>query len=124
MTMCMIGLAGIIALAPTFAAAQALDYGSPANTLPAQAPQPNGSHAALGGAARDGCVNVPGEMHNSSDCMKINPEDFNPSKSDFQTDLSGRPTGASENSERNARIAADMGRPMPDRDYDRDGYPR
>lgn len=122
MTMRMIGLAAAMAVAPVLAqAADFDDAGAPAN----QAPQPNASHVALGTSARDGCVNVPGQMHNSSDCMRINPEDFNPSKNNFQTDLSGRPTGASENAERNARIAAEMGAPMPrDRDYDRDGYPR
>jgi len=119
----MFGLAAAIALVPAIAAAQSTSNDTPGR-LPNQAAQPNASHVAVGTAARDGCVNVPGEMHSSSDCARL-PDNANLS-SNFSTDASGRPTGASENAERNARIAADRGRPLPppDRDFDRDRYPR
>lgn len=68
------------------------------------APQPNNSNAASGAPARDGCINVPGEAHNSADCSKIPPSDYNTADNRSSTDLAGRPTGATENAERNARI--------------------
>jgi|SRR6185312_12697717 hypothetical protein len=54
--------------------------------------------------ARDGCVNVTGVPHNSSDCSVIPKSDYPNFMNTPQTDLSGRPTGASENAERNRRI--------------------
>lgn len=68
------------------------------------APQPNNSHIASGTPARDGCVNVPGEAHNSADCSRIDPSDLNTADNRPSTDLAGRQTGATENAERNARI--------------------
>jgi hypothetical protein len=106
-----IGFAAVIALVPAAAFAQGsgaasraesnASAGVPFNT---QAPQPNNSHIAAGTAARDGCVNVPGEAHNSADCSKIDASDYNTANNSFSRDLSGRPTGATENAARNARI--------------------
>jgi len=113
MTPRMIGLAAAMALLPAAAFAQSSNawsrnaneapYGSGVayNTLP---PQPNNDHAAAGTAARDGCINVPGEAHNSADCSRINASDQNTAENRFSRDASGRPTGATENAERNARI--------------------
>ncbi|MBV9550902.1 MAG: hypothetical protein JO256_14625, partial [Alphaproteobacteria bacterium] len=58
----------------------------------------------VGRPARDGCVNVPGIPHNSADCMRIPKNDYNTVMNTPSTDLSGRPTGATENAERNRRI--------------------
>jgi hypothetical protein len=69
----------------------------------ALAPMFNNDHSAAGVAARDGCVNVPGEAHNSADCSRL-PRNALNTQNTATTDLSGRPTGASENAERNARI--------------------
>jgi hypothetical protein len=112
MNMKMIGLAAMVALVPAAALAQGsvidsrnrdngMQTGVPWNT---QAPQPNNSHYAAGVAARDGCENIPGEAHNSADCSKIDAGDLNTADNRPSTDLAGRPTGASENAERNARI--------------------
>jgi hypothetical protein len=121
----MIGLAAVVALVPAFASAQAYydEYGPPVRVNQAQ---PNASHITAGTAARDGCVNVPGEMHNSADCSRMNPSDLNTAQNTFSRDLSGRPTGATENAERNAAIARNMGASTydRDRDFDSDGYPR
>jgi hypothetical protein len=57
-----------------------------------------------GRPARDGCVNVTGVPHNSADCSRIPPNDYNTIQNTPTTDLSGRPTGATENAERNRRI--------------------
>ncbi len=54
--------------------------------------------------ARDGCVNVPGIPHNSADCSRIPKSDYNSLMNTPSTDLSGRPTGATENAARNRRI--------------------
>ena len=54
--------------------------------------------------ARDGCVNVPGVAHNSADCSTIPPQDYSKVLNTPSTDLSGKPTGATENHERNIRI--------------------
>src|SRR4051812_11413076 len=64
--------------------------------------------AGAGGAARDGCVNVTGEAHNSADCSRIPANDRNTVMNSHSTDLSGRPTGASENAARNQRILLGM----------------
>ena len=66
---------------------------------PASAPA-----ASVGTSARDGCVNVPGVPHNSADCSRIPRSDYNTARNDFSTDLSGKPTGATENAARNQRI--------------------
>ncbi len=58
----------------------------------------------IGRPARDGCVNVPGIPHNSADCSRIPKSDYNSMMNTPSTDLSGRPTGATENLERNKRI--------------------
>jgi len=107
----MIGLAAVVALVPAAALAQGSNidsrnsnnaqYGVPWNT---QAPQPNNSHYAAGVAARDGCENIPGEAHNSADCSRIDASDINTADNRPSMDASGRPTGASENARRNARI--------------------
>ena len=107
----MIGLAVAVAMVPAAAFAQGSSIdsrnsenaqsGVPWNT---QAPQPSNSHYAAGVAARDGCENVPGEAHNSADCSKMDASDMNTAENRPTTDLSGRPTGASENADRNARI--------------------
>lgn len=70
----------------------------------ATAPMPNNSHAAIGTPARDGCINIPREAHNSADCSRINASDKNTTINSPSVDLAGRPTGATENAERNARI--------------------
>jgi hypothetical protein len=54
--------------------------------------------------ARDGCVNQPGVPHNSADCSRIPASDYNTVVNSPATDLAGRPTGATENAERNRRI--------------------
>ncbi len=61
-------------------------------------------------AARDGCVNRPGVPHNSADCSRIPPNDYNTVMNTPSTDLSGRPTGATENAERNRRIISGQAR--------------
>ena len=66
--------------------------------------------AGYGGAARDGCVNITGEAHNSADCSRIPPNDKNTVMNSHSTDLSGKPTGASENAARNERILAGLAR--------------
>ncbi len=106
-----IGLAAVVALVPAAAQAQGsslasrnnsnMRYGVPWNT---QAPAYGNSHYAAGTASRDGCENIPGEAHNSSDCSKINFQDLAAIQNRPTTDASGRPTGATENAERNARI--------------------
>lgn len=111
MTLRTIALAATIALIPAAAFAQGSGtasrnesraaVGVPFNT---QAPQPNNSHVAAGTPARDGCVNVPGEAHNSADCSRIDASDANTAMNTPSRDLSGRPTGTTENAARNARI--------------------
>lgn len=106
-----LSIAAAMALLPAIAFAQASGtasrnasaaaIGVPFNT---QAPQPNNSHAASGTAARDGCINVPGEAHNSADCSRIDASDTNTAMNTPSRDLSGRPTGTTENAARNARI--------------------
>ena len=110
MSLKLIALAAAVALVPAAAFAQASNTAS-ANESKAAfgvykriAPQPNNSNIASGTPARDGCVNVPGEAHNSADCSKIDASDYNTAKNEFSRDLSGRPTGATENAARNARI--------------------
>src|SRR3954470_9918700 len=49
-----------------------------------------------GDAARDGCVNVPGVAHNSADCSRLPANDPHTANAST-TDLSGKPTGATEN---------------------------
>jgi hypothetical protein len=66
--------------------------------------------AGMGGAARDGCINIIGEAHNSADCSRIPANDKNTVLNSQSTDLSGRPTGASENAARNQRILLGMAR--------------
>ena len=58
----------------------------------------------FGRPARDGCVNVTGIPHNSADCSRIPRSDYNTLMNTPTTDLSGRPTGATENAARNKRI--------------------
>jgi hypothetical protein len=107
----MMGLIAAVALMPAAASAQGSNAASRAESnahagvpFNALAPQPNNSHVAAGSAARDGCVNVPGEAHNSADCSRIDASDLNTAENSFSRDLSGRPTGATENAARNARI--------------------
>lgn len=71
------------------------------NSIPRYDPR---SGYQYGRAARDGCVNVTGVPHNSSDCSTIPKSDYPNFMNTPQTDLSGRPTGATENAERNRRI--------------------
>ena len=110
MTLRTLSLAAAIALIPVAAFAQGSNTASrnesdavaaPFNT---QAPQYNNSHAASGAAARDGCINVPGEAHNSADCSKIDATDGNTAMNSPSRDLAGRPTGTTENADRNTRI--------------------
>ncbi len=54
--------------------------------------------------ARDGCVNVPGVAHNSADCSTIPPQDYSQVRNTPSTVATGRPSGATENHERNIRI--------------------
>lgn len=70
----------------------------------ASAPMANNSHAAIGTPARDGCIDIPGEAHNSADCSRIDATDKNTAKNTYTVDADGRPTGATENAERNRRI--------------------
>ena len=70
----------------------------------ATAPMMNNSKAAIGTPARDGCINIPGEAHNSADCSKIDASDRNTAMNTPTNDMAGRPTGTTENAERNARI--------------------
>jgi hypothetical protein len=110
MTLRTFGLAAALALIPAAAFAQGSNTASrnesdsanaPFNTL---APQYNNSRAASGTPARDGCINVPGEAHNSADCSKVDASDANTAMNTPSRDLSGRPTGTTENADRNARI--------------------
>ena len=66
--------------------------------------------AGTGGAARDGCINVPMVPHNSADCSRIPVNDLNSIVNSESVDLSGRPTGATENAMRNRRILEAMRR--------------
>lgn len=70
----------------------------------ATAPMMNNSRAAIGTPARDGCINIPGEAHNSADCSKIDASDRNTAMNTASTDMAGQPTGTTENAARNARI--------------------
>lgn len=96
-------LIAAIALTPVAAIAQVPQDATRAKELsvggPASAPAPS-----VGTAARDGCVNQPGVPHNSADCSRIPPSDYNSARNDNSRDLSGRPTGATENTARNQRI--------------------
>lgn len=106
-----LGLAAAVALVPVVVFAQGSNnvsrnesraaVGVPFNT---QAPQYNNSHTASGVAARDGCINVPGEAHNSADCSRIDASDGNTAMNSPSRDLAGRPTGSTQNAERNTRI--------------------
>ena len=66
--------------------------------------------AGSGGAARDGCVNIPMVPHNSADCSRIPLGDLNSIVNSDTTDLDGRITGATENAQRNRRILEEMRR--------------
>jgi hypothetical protein len=66
--------------------------------------------AGSGGAARDGCVNIPMVPHNSADCSRIPLGDLNSIVNADGTDLDGRVTGATENAQRNRRILDEMRR--------------
>src|SRR5437870_731384 len=66
--------------------------------------------AGTGGAARDGCVNIPMVPHNSADCSRIPANDLNTVVNSSSVDLSGRPTGATENAMRNSQILQAMRR--------------
>ena len=117
MTIRMLGLVAAAALLPAAALAQGSNTASRNESesaygvrFSAQGPQPNNSHVASGTPARDGCVNVPGEAHNSADCSRIYASDANSARNTPSTDLSGRPTGTTENAERNARILSGQSR--------------
>jgi hypothetical protein len=103
-------LAVVLAIVPAAAFAQGSNIASmnesKARWQPwsASAPMFNNSHAAIGTPARDGCINIPGEAHNSADCSRIDASDKNTAMNTPSVDLAGRPTGATENAERNARI--------------------
>ena len=60
--------------------------------------------AGTGGAARDGCINIPNVPHNSADCSRIPANDLNTIVNSESRDLSGKLTGASENALRNKQI--------------------
>ena len=96
-------LAAAVALLPLAAVAQVPQDATRGRDLsvsgPASRPAPS-----VGTAARDGCVNQPGVPHNSADCSRLPASDFNTARNEFSTDASGKPTGATENAERNARI--------------------
>ena len=96
-------LVAAMALLPITAVAQVPQDATRSKDLsvggPASAPAQS-----VGTAARDGCVNQAGVPHNSADCSRIPASDYNTARNDFSTDVAGRPTGASENAERNARI--------------------
>jgi hypothetical protein len=111
MTLRTLSLAAAVALIPAVAFAQGSSTASRNESDPAasppfntQAPQYNNSHAASGTPARDGCVNVPGEAHNSADCSRIDASDGNTAMNSPSRDLAGRPTGTTENADRNARV--------------------
>lgn len=110
MTLRNLGIAAVLVLVPAAAFAQGSTTASrnesnaPFGVARNLAPQPNNSNVASGTPARDGCVNVPGEAHNSADCSKIDASDLNTAYNRPSTDASGRPTGTTENAERNARI--------------------
>lgn len=97
-----LSLAAAALLLPAAAFAQST-YTSPGVTANERAPEPNNSHIAAGTAARDGCVNVPGEAHNSADCSKIDASDLNTAVN-REAMAGDRPSGATENAARNARI--------------------
>jgi hypothetical protein len=66
--------------------------------------------AGTGGAARDGCINIPTVPHNSADCSRIPVSDLNTVVNRESSDLDGRPTGATENAMRNRQILDEMRR--------------
>lgn len=85
-----------LALLPMTAIAQVPQDGTRSKDLSVAGP--------ASAAARDGCVNQPGVPHNSADCSRIPASDYNTARNAFSRDAAGRPTGATENAERNARI--------------------
>lgn len=96
-------LAAALTLLPAAAIAQVPQDGTRGGNAsiggPASAPA-----ASLGTPSRDGCVNVAGVPHNSADCSRITASDGNTARNVPSTDLSGKPTGATENAARNQRI--------------------
>lgn len=78
----------------------------------AQAADPRDPYrAGTGGAARDGCVNIPMVPHNSADCSRIPLGALAESIANADnTDLDGRVTGATENAQRNRRILEELRR--------------
>ena len=96
-------LAAAVALLPLSAIAQVPQDGTRAKELSVGGPASRGA-LSVGTSARDGCVNQPGVPHNSADCSRIPASDYNTAQNTFSTDAAGKPTGATENMERNARI--------------------
>ena len=96
-------LAAAMALLPLSAFAQVPQDATRAKELSVAGPA-SAAAQSVGTAARDGCVNQVGVPHNSADCSRIPASDYNTARNEFTRDSSGRPTGATENAERNARI--------------------
>jgi hypothetical protein len=96
-------LAAVVALAPLAAFAQVPQDATRAKELSVGGPASPPAQS-VGTAARDGCVNQVGVPHNSADCSRLPANDINTAQNTFSTDASGKPTGATENAERNARI--------------------
>jgi hypothetical protein len=92
-----------VALLPATAIAQVPQDGTRSKELSVAGPS-SAPARSVGTSARDGCVNQPGIPHNSADCSRIPASDYNTAQNTFSTDVAGRPTGATENAERNARI--------------------
>jgi hypothetical protein len=96
-------LAAAVAMLPMTAVAQVPQDATRSKDLSVGGPASAPAHS-VGTAARDGCVNQPGVPHNSADCSRLPASDYNTARNDFSRDAAGRPTGATENAERNARI--------------------
>ena len=95
----------LIASALLLSALPALaQQGSPVSHRPGVPPYDPRRGYDIGAPSRDGCINVPGIPHNSADCSHIPANDYNTVMNTPSTDLSGRPTGATENAARNKRI--------------------
>jgi hypothetical protein len=113
----LVTLVAALALVPAVALAQGSNTASrneanaPAGVNPmTMSPQANASAASAGTPARDGCVNVPGEAHNSADCSKVGPADANTAMNRANSAGSNPASGATENAARNDRVLSGQSR--------------
>lgn len=106
-----LGLAAVAALLSTAALAQSNSDRKGAYDTSLSSPNaslaPMRDNVAYESSARDGCINQPGIPHNSADCSRVDPSDYNTMIN--EPSMAGdKISGATENAERNKRIISEI----------------